>query len=109
VFLALMPAVCASAVSLWIAAWVAIPHKPFSANEVQALVYSRLIGRQQRLVALALVGTAMLLITVIVAVSQSLQADADRAVSQAITVPVTAPTPQPTLQRCNRGDARCFP
>jgi hypothetical protein len=104
-----MPAVCASVVSLWVAAWVAIPHKPFSANEVQALVYSRLIGRQQRLVALAIVGTAMLLITVIVGVSQSLQADADQAVSQAITAPINAPAPQPTIQRCNPGDARCFP
>src|SRR5690242_12795065 len=47
--LALIPLTC------WLCALVAIPRRPLPGNEVQELVYARLLGRQQRLVLLALV------------------------------------------------------
>ena len=45
-FLRLLPAVGASVVSLWLAAFVAMPRQPLPHNEVQELVYARLLGRQ---------------------------------------------------------------
>ncbi len=48
-----------SATTLWIATFVAAPHKPLPNNEVQELVYSHLLGRQQRVILLALIVTAV--------------------------------------------------
>jgi hypothetical protein len=42
----------------WLCVLLALPRKPLPGNEVQELVYSRLLGRQARLVVLALVLTA---------------------------------------------------
>ncbi len=44
-------------IALWLAAWLAMPGRPLQGNEVAELVYSRLLGRQQRVVLLALVVT----------------------------------------------------
>lgn len=53
-----LSAIGISATTLWIAAFIAAPHKPLPNNEVQELVYARLLGRQQRIILLALIVTA---------------------------------------------------
>jgi hypothetical protein len=58
-FLRLLPVVGASVVSLWLAAFVTMPRKPLPNNEVQELVYARLLGRQHRAVLLATIVTAL--------------------------------------------------
>lgn len=58
-FLRLLPAVGASVVSLWLAAFVAMPRQPLPHNEVQELVYARLLGRQNRAILLAIIVTAL--------------------------------------------------
>ena len=47
----------------WLCALIAAPRRPRVGNEVAELVYIRLLGRQQRLVLLAAVATAVLFIT----------------------------------------------
>lgn len=56
---AIIPVFGASAASLWAAALVAAPRKPLPNNEVEELVYSRLLGRQHRVALLALMITAV--------------------------------------------------
>ena len=51
--LALVPLTC------WLCTLLAIPRRPLPGNEVQELVYRRLLGRQQRLALLALVASAV--------------------------------------------------
>lgn len=58
-FLRLLPAVGASVASLWLAAFVTMPRKPLPHNEVQELVYARLLGRQHRAILLAIIVTAL--------------------------------------------------
>lgn len=58
-FLRLLPVVGASVASLWAAALIAIPRKPLPHNEVQELVYARLLGRQHRAILLAIIVTAL--------------------------------------------------
>lgn len=58
-FLRLLPAVSASVASLWLAAFVVMPRKPLPHNEVQELVYARLLGRQHRAILLAIIVTAL--------------------------------------------------
>ncbi|MGI8857016.1 MAG: hypothetical protein ACR2JW_14810 [Thermomicrobiales bacterium] len=54
----------------WLCALVAIPRKPLPNNEVQELVYSRLLGRQERLALLAFVVTAVAFIVFVAGLSQ---------------------------------------
>src|SRR3954452_20785223 len=101
VFLALLPAVGASVASVWAAAFVAMPRKPLPNNEVQELVYSRLLGRQHRVIIFAAMVTALGLL----ALALSLPADiATRAGTTAAaqqlcfsgsTAPPICYTPQP--------------
>lgn len=58
-FLRILPAVGASVVSLWLAAFVAMPRAPLPNNDVQELVYARLLGRQHRAFLLAIIVTAL--------------------------------------------------
>jgi hypothetical protein len=54
-----MHTLIAIAVTCWLSALVAIPRKPRPGNEVAELVYARLLGRQQRLVLLAILASAL--------------------------------------------------
>jgi hypothetical protein len=54
----------------WLCVLVAMPRKPLPDNEVQELVYSRLLGRQQRLALLAFIVTAVAFMTFVVGLSQ---------------------------------------
>lgn len=57
-----MPVLIASAVTGWLTALLAIPRSPRVGNEVEELVYARLLGRQQRLLLLAFALTAATLV-----------------------------------------------
>jgi hypothetical protein len=46
-------------VTCWLCALLARPGKPLPGREVEELVYARLLGRQQRVVLLALMSTAV--------------------------------------------------
>ncbi len=75
-FLALLPAVGASVVSVWAAALVAMPRRPLPNNEVQELVYCRLLGRQHRVILLACIVTALGLLALVLSLPSSLAARA---------------------------------
>jgi hypothetical protein len=62
--------VAAIPLTCWLCVLVAMPRKPLPDNEVQELVYSRLLGRQQRLALLALVVTAAAFIVFVAGLSQ---------------------------------------
>jgi hypothetical protein len=62
--LAMIPLTC------WLCAWLARPSKPLRGNEVQELVYGRLLGRHQRLLLLALLLTGGLLLCLLIALPQ---------------------------------------
>ena len=55
----------AVALTCWLCALLATPRKPLPNNEVQELVYARLLGRQQTLMLLALVVTAGVLLALV--------------------------------------------
>lgn len=57
-----MPMLIASAATGWLMALLAIPRRPRRDNEVEELVYARLLGRQQRLLLLAFALTAATLV-----------------------------------------------
>src|SRR5262245_9264455 len=59
----------------WACAVVAHPRKPLLGHEVEELVYARLLGRQQRLILLALLVTGVL--ALVFAVTRPNVADAD--------------------------------
>lgn len=59
--LAMIPLTC------WLCVLIAMPRKPLPDNEVQELVYSRLLGRHQRLTLLAVSLTGAALLTFILA------------------------------------------
>jgi hypothetical protein len=53
-----MLSVCSAiSVTCWLCVLVAVPHRPLPGNEVQELVYARLLGRQQRLILLAFIAS----------------------------------------------------
>jgi hypothetical protein len=54
----------------WLCAWLAKPGKPLRGNEVQELVYGRLLGRQQRLTLFALILTGGMLLCLILTLPQ---------------------------------------
>jgi hypothetical protein len=62
--LATIPLTC------WVCAWLARPHKPRYGDEVQELVYGRLLGRQGRLTLLALILTAGMLLGLAITLPQ---------------------------------------
>ena len=53
-----MVTLAAVALTCWLCSLIALPRKPLPNNEVQELVYARLLGRQHLLMLLALVVTA---------------------------------------------------
>src|SRR5262249_26043159 len=66
----------------WLCALLALPRKPLPGNQVQELIYSRLLGRQSRLVLLALVLTAGALLAGIATLPA--RADPDLAVARRV-------------------------
>jgi hypothetical protein len=60
----------AISVTCWLCALVASPRKPLPGNEVEELVYARLLGRQHRLALLALVVTIVAFVAVVIALPQ---------------------------------------
>ena len=65
----LIPATC------WLCALLAIPRRPLLGNEVQELIYTRLLGRQQRLVILAVVASAVAFLVLVLRLPQRVDAD----------------------------------
>lgn len=68
----------AVAVTLWVAALVASPRRPLMGNEVQELVYVRLLGRQQLLVFVATAATAALALALVLSLPARVHADLAR-------------------------------
>src|SRR5205807_728666 len=62
-------------VTCWLCAWLATPRRPLVGNEVQELVYGRLLGRQQRLVLLAIVATALVFLPLILLLPSTINPD----------------------------------
>jgi hypothetical protein len=61
----------------WLCALVAIPRKPRIGNEVEELVYARLLGREQRLVLLACVVTVATLLVLVLSLPRSIDPTLD--------------------------------
>jgi hypothetical protein len=86
---------------VWIAALVAMPRKPLSHDDVQELVYFHLLGRQHRVVLLAIIVTVLGLLALVLSMPSSLAARGNNAPQrQQICVnisgsPPTCYTPQP--------------
>lgn len=99
-FLRLLPAIGASVASLWLAAFVAMPRKPLPHNEVQELVYARLLGRQHRAVLLAVIVTALGFFALVLSMPSRPAAHSDGAPSRrqvcfdGSAIPLTCYTPQ---------------
>jgi hypothetical protein len=66
----------AIALACWVCALVSSPQKPLPGNEVQELVYSRLLGRYQRVVLLALAATIAVAFVLMVTLAQHSRPDA---------------------------------
>lgn len=100
-FLKLLPAVGASVLSLWVATFIAMPHKPLPNNEVEELVYTRLLGRQHRVLLLAVIGTVLGLLVLLLGMGSSVKAPANHPSSRqqicfsGVAAPPTCYTPQP--------------
>lgn len=59
-----------SALTLWLAAFVAQPRRPLPGNEVQEFVYCHLLGRQRLLMLLAMIVTLLALLVAVLALPQ---------------------------------------
>jgi hypothetical protein len=77
-----MFAYAAIPLTCWLCVLLALPRKPLPGDEVQELVYSRLLGRQTRLVLLALVLTAGALVAGIATLPE--RADPDLATARRV-------------------------
>ncbi len=70
-----MTALAVACVICWVMVVAARPRKPLPDNEVQELVYSRLLGRQQTLALLAFFVTAIALLVIVVGLPRRLDPD----------------------------------
>jgi hypothetical protein len=61
-----MFAYAAIPLTCWLAAFLAVPRKPLPGNEIEELVYSRLLGRQHLLRLLALIVTMFMLLGLVI-------------------------------------------
>ncbi len=87
--------IAAIPLTCWLCALIAIPRSPRVGNEVEELVYARLLGRQQWLVLLASVLTGAALLAIILALPGHAASDPGRVaeVGQVCTDrPANAPT-----------------
>jgi hypothetical protein len=64
---AAIPLIC------WLCALIAIPRKPRFGNEVEELVYVRLLGRQHRVILLALIVTVVAFVAMVMALPHTMQ------------------------------------
>lgn len=71
-----MVTLTAVALTCWLCSLIALPRKPLPNNEVQELVYTRLLGRQHLLMLLALAATAGALLA-LVAIARPSHIDPD--------------------------------
>ena len=71
-----MITLAAVALTCWVCSLIALPRKPLLNNEVQELVYARLLGRQHLVMLLALIVTAWALL-MLVAVARPSHIDPD--------------------------------
>lgn len=60
----------------WLCAFIAIPRRPRIGNEVEELVYARLLGGHQRLVLLALIVSAIAFFTLLIRTSHTIETTA---------------------------------
>lgn len=58
----------------WTCALVACPRKPLPDHEVQELIYTRLVGRQQRLIVVAVVASAAAFLILVLSLPQRVDA-----------------------------------
>ncbi len=79
----LSPLIC------WLAVFVARPRTPLPGGEIQERIYARLLGRQQVLIVLATVATAIMVLAHIISLPQDDDADL-RAIREARTACLTA-------------------
>jgi|SRR5690349_8012222 hypothetical protein len=70
-----MFAYAAIPLTCWLAVFIATPRRPLPGNEIEELVYARLLGRQQRLRLLALVATALLFLVFVLTLPQRVDPD----------------------------------
>lgn len=70
-----MLAFAIAALICWVVVLAARPRRPLPGNEVQELVYSRLLGRQQMLMLLALLATGVALLVFVVGLPQRMDPD----------------------------------
>ena len=68
----------AVALTCWLCALVASPHKPLPGNEVQELVYARLLGRRERVMLLAIAMTIIAFASIVMTLPQRAGAEAGR-------------------------------
>jgi hypothetical protein len=80
-----MHALIVVTLTCWACTLVASPRKPRVGDEAAELVYSRLLGRQQRLALLAFVATAALFLTVVLSLPQRVNATPDTAATSDTT------------------------
>jgi hypothetical protein len=91
----------ASVATVWFAVFVAMPRRPLPENEVQELVYSRLLGRQHRVILLACIVTALGLFALVISLPSDHTARASSTPSRqqvcfnSSALPPTCYTPQP--------------
>jgi hypothetical protein len=69
--IALIPLTC------WLCAFLAVPRKPRVGNEVEELVYARLLGREQRLLLLACAVTVVTLFVLVLSLPRSIDPTLD--------------------------------
>ena len=70
----------AVALTCWLCALVAAPQRPLPGNEVQELVYIRLLGRRERVMLLALAMTIVAFASIVATLPQRAGAETDRLV-----------------------------
>ena len=68
----------AVALTCWLCALVASPQKPLPGNEVQELVYARLLGRRERVMLLAIAMTIVAFASIVVTLPQRAGAEASK-------------------------------
>lgn len=69
--------VVAIPLTCWICALLAIPRRARFGNEIEELVYSRLLGRQHRIALLALLATAVAFVAFVIAIPPAMQPGRD--------------------------------
>ncbi len=73
-----MLATVAIPLTCWLCVLIVTPHKPRSGNEVQELVYTRLLGRQHVLLCVATLVTVWALLVGVIAMPLRINVDLER-------------------------------